>query len=118
MLCRVSGRLIEAHRSYTLALLQEIERNTSLQADGNLYFQEFFIPTVAHLHHLSMVIYDHSNMDVHVLPLTEEAIRASWHSGKRLFHPVKHQSEFLVRQRQNIYTPPAFLNTTINSPSL
>ena len=102
MLCRVSHRLIESHQHYTLALLNEIKRNNSLQSDGNLYFQEFFIPTVAHVSHLSMIIYDHSQMDVHVSRLSEDNIKTSWSQGKRIFHPVKHNSSFLFEQRQRI----------------
>ena len=98
MLLRVSRRLIRAHQNLTLALLDEQRRNSSLKSDRNLYFQEFFIPTAAHINQLSMKMYDNSKLDVHVVPLSEEAIKESWQQGKRLFHPVKHESEFLFHQ--------------------
>lgn len=98
MLVRVSRQLIKAHQKLTVALFDEIQRDQTLKFDKNFYFQEFFIPTVAHINHLSMVIYDNSKLDVHVSPLSEEDIRKSWQKGNRLFHPVKHQSDFLFHQ--------------------
>jgi hypothetical protein len=96
MLSRVSRRLITVHEYYTLQLLNEKQRNSSNKIDRNYYFQEFFIPTVAHMFNLTRVIYDHSNMDVHISALSEEDIRKSLADGKRIFHAVKHDSQLLI----------------------
>jgi hypothetical protein len=96
MLSRVSRRLIDAHRYYALQLLDEIKQNPSQSIESNVYYQEFFIPTVAHMFNLSMLIYNHSNMDVHVDSLDEAHIRQAMNNGKQIFHAVKHDSLLLI----------------------
>lgn len=96
MISRVSRRLIEAHQYYTLQLLDEIKQDPSQSIEGNVYYQEFFIPTVAHMFNLSMHIYDHSNMAVHFRALNEAAIAQAMKSGKQIFHAVKHDSLLLI----------------------
>jgi hypothetical protein len=100
MLSRVSRRLINAHHYYIRQLFNERKQNNSTKIDNNYYFQEFFTPTVAHMFNLTMVIYDHSNMDVHVIALSEDNIRRSLANGKRIFHPVKHDSQLLNNATQ------------------
>lgn len=100
MLCRVSNRLVQAHQYYTLQLLRAKQQNLSLMIDSNYYYQEFFIPTVAHMFNLRMEIYNHSNMDVHVSQLSEDNIRNSLRNGKQIFHPVKHDSQLLINATQ------------------
>jgi hypothetical protein len=95
MLSRVSRRLIQAHQYYIHQLWEKRKENSSIQIDGNYYFQEFFIPTAAQLFNLTTIAYDHSNMDVYVFQLSEDDIRKSLADGKRIFHPVKHDSELL-----------------------
>jgi hypothetical protein len=95
MLSRVSSRLVQAHQYYIHQLWEKRKENSSIQIDNNYYFQEFFTPTVAHLFNLTMIIYDHSNMDVHVFPLSEDGIRRSLANGRHIFHPVKHDSQLL-----------------------
>jgi hypothetical protein len=96
MLSRVSRRLIDAHQYYIRQLFNERQKNSSNKIDNNYYFQEFFTPTIAHMVNLTMLIYDHSNMDVHVSQLKEDDIRKSLANGKRIFHPVKHDSQLLI----------------------
>lgn len=96
MLCRVSYRLVQAHQYYTLELLRAKQQNLSLVIDNNYYYQEFFIPTAAHMSNLRMKIYDHSNMNVHVFRLSEDNIRNSLENGKQIFHSVKHDSLLLI----------------------
>ncbi len=96
MLSRVSRRLIHAHQYYIRQLLNETKQNNSIRIDSNYYFQEFFIPTVGRMFNLTMLIYDHSNMDVHVFKLSEDNIRKSLANGKQIFHPVKHDSQLLI----------------------
>ncbi len=95
MLSRVSRRLIQAHQYYIHQLWEKRKENSSIKIEGNYYFQEFFIPTVARLFNLTTIAYDHSNMDVHVFRLSEDNIRKSLADGKQIFHPVKHDSELL-----------------------
>jgi len=66
----------------------------------NYYFQEFLIPTVAHMFNLTMVIYDHSNMDVYFGALTEDKIREALANCKQIFHAVKHDSQLLINATQ------------------
>lgn len=100
MLCRVSRRLVQAHQYYTMELFRAKQQNISLSIDDNYYFQEFFIPTVAHMFNLTMEIYDHTKMDVHVSQLNEDNIRKSLQNGKEIFHPVKHDSQLLINATQ------------------
>ncbi len=95
MLSRVSSRLVQAHQYYIHQLWEKRKENSSIQIDNNYYFQEFFTPTVAHLFNLTMIIYNHSNMDVHVSQLSEDDIRRSIANGRHIFHPVKHDSQLL-----------------------
>jgi len=96
MLSRVSRRLIQAHQYYIHQLWEERKQNLSIKIDNNYYFQEFFTPTVAHMFNLTMMIYDHSNMDIHVIGLSEDQIGKSLANGKQIFHPVKHDSQLLI----------------------
>ncbi len=96
MLSRVSRRLIQAHQYYIHQLWEERKQNLSIKIDNNYYYQEFFTPTVAHMFNLTMMIYDHSNMDVHVMRLSEDRIGKSLANGKQIFHPVKHDSQLLI----------------------
>lgn len=100
MLSRVSRRLINAHQYYTRQLFYERKKNNTNKFDNNYYYQEFFTPTVAKMFNLTMVIYDHSNMDVHVSNLNEDNIRRSLANGKQIFHPVKHDSQLLINATQ------------------
>ena len=52
MLSRVSRRLINAHQYYIRLLFNERQKNSSYKVESNYYFQEFFIPTVAHMFNL------------------------------------------------------------------
>ncbi|CAF0850622.1 unnamed protein product [Adineta steineri] len=96
MLSRVSRRLINAHQYYVQQLLSERKKLNLTQFDNNYYYQEFLIPTVGHMFNLTMLIYDHSKMDVFFLALTENNIRDSLANGKRIFHAVKHDSPLLI----------------------
>jgi hypothetical protein len=96
MLSRVSRRLIQAHQYYARQLFDERQKNSSNKIDNNYYFQEFFTPTIAHMFNLTIIIYNHSNMDVHVSRLSEDNIRKSLANGKQIFHPVKHDSQLLI----------------------
>jgi hypothetical protein len=49
---------------------------------------------------LTMVIYDHSNMDVYFGALTEDKIREAIANGKRIFHAVKHDSTLIINGTQ------------------
>jgi hypothetical protein len=100
MLSRVSRRLINAHESYVRQLFNERKKLNSSQFDNNYYFQEFLIPTAAHMFNLTMAVYDHSNMDVFVIALTEDKIREALANGKRIFHAVKHDSPLLINATQ------------------
>ncbi|CAF1089002.1 unnamed protein product [Rotaria sp. Silwood1] len=100
MLSRVSRRLIKAHQYYTLQLLNETKQNNASKIDSNYYYQEFFIPTVANMFNLKMLIYDHSLMEVHVSSLTENDIRTLLAKGKHIFHAVKHDSQLLINATQ------------------
>jgi hypothetical protein len=100
MLSRVSRRLINAHEYYVRQLFNERKTLNSSQFDNNYYFQEFLIPTVAHMFNLTMVIYDHSNMEVFCTPLSEDQIRESLAKGKQIFHAVKHDSPLLINATQ------------------
>jgi len=96
MLSRVSRRLIKAHQYYIQKLFYVKKQLNSSKIDSNYYYQEFFTPTVGHMFNLTMLIYDHSNMDVHVFKLSEDNIRKSLANGKQIFHPVKHDSQLLI----------------------
>jgi hypothetical protein len=96
MLSRVSRRLVQAHQYYIKQLWQIRKENSSIRIEDNYYYQEFFTPTVAHMFNLTMIIYDHSKMDVHVFQLSEDNIRKSLTNGKYIFHPVKHDSQLLM----------------------
>ncbi|CAF0984538.1 unnamed protein product [Adineta steineri] len=96
MISRVSRRLINAHQYYVRKLFSEQKKLNLTQFDNNYYHQEFLIPTVGHMFNLTMLIYDHSKMDVFFLALTENDIRESLAFGKRIFHPVKHDSPLLI----------------------
>ncbi len=100
MLSRVSRRLINAHEYYVRQLFNERKNLNSSQFDNNYYFQEFLIPTVAHMFNLTMVIYDHSNMEVFFTALNEDQIRESLAKGKQIFHAVKHDSPLLINATQ------------------
>jgi hypothetical protein len=100
MLSRVSRRLINAHEYYVRQLFNERKNLNSSQFDNKYYYQEFFIPTVAHMFNLTMVIYDHSNMEVFCTPLSEDQIRESLAKGKQIFHAVKHDSPLLINATQ------------------
>ncbi len=97
MLSLVSRRLIQAHQYYIHQLWEKRKGNSSIQIEGNYFFQEFFIPTAAaaQLFNLTTIAYDLSNLDVHVFPLSEDDIQKSLADGKQIFHPVKHDSELL-----------------------
>jgi hypothetical protein len=102
MLSRVSRRLIKAHEYYVRKLFDE-RKTLNLNVtvfDNNYYFQEFLIPTAAHMFNLTMAVYDHSNMDVFVIALTEDKIREALANGKRIFHAVKHDSPLLINATQ------------------
>jgi hypothetical protein len=102
MLSRVSRRLIKAHEYYVRKLFDE-RKTLNLNVtvfDNNYYFQEFLIPTVAHMFNLTMVIYDHSNMEVFFTALSEDQIRESLAKGKQIFHAVKHDSPLLINATQ------------------
>jgi len=100
MLSRVSRRLINAHEYYVRQLFNERKTLNSSQFDNNYYFQEFLIPTVAHMFNLTMVIYDYSNMEVFFTALNEDQIRESLAKGKQIFHAVKHDSQLLINATQ------------------
>ena len=100
MLSRISRRLIQAHQYYTIELRRVKQQNHSLSIDDNYYYQEFFIPTVARMFNLTMEMYNHSNMDVHVFQLGEDHIRKSLKNGNEIFHPVKHDSQWLINATQ------------------
>ena len=100
MLARISRRLIKVHQYYTWQLLHEKKRKNTSNIDSNYYYQEFFIPTIAHLSNLTMTTYDHSNMDVGISKLSEDRIRQSLAKGKQIFHPVKHDSRLLTNSTQ------------------
>jgi hypothetical protein len=100
MLSRVSRRLINAHEYYVRQLFNERKNLNSSQFDNNYYFQEFLIPTVAHMFNLTMLIYDHSNMEVFFTALSEDQIRESLAKGKQIFHAVKHDSQLLINATQ------------------
>ncbi|CAF1487987.1 unnamed protein product [Rotaria sordida] len=96
MLSRISRRLINAHQYYTRQLLHITKKLNASNIDSNYYYQEFVIPTVAHVFNLSMGIYDSSKLDIDVIVLDEGNIRQSLTDGRQIFHPVKHDSLLLV----------------------
>ncbi|CAF2620555.1 unnamed protein product [Rotaria sp. Silwood2] len=100
MLSRVSRRIIKAHQYYSLQLLNEKKRKNANKIDDNYYYQEFFIPTAANMFNLTMLMYNDSNMDVHVSALSEDNIRVSLAKGKKIFHAVKHDSQLLINATQ------------------
>lgn len=109
MFSRVSRRLIEAHRYYTMKLSLY---NQSVNFDKSFYYQEFFIPTVAKMFNLSAAIYNTSTAIINILPLSENDIRRWLNEGKRIFHPVKHRSEVLfnetlIRSKKELVIYPA-----------
>ncbi|UJR26660.1 hypothetical protein I4U23_007977 [Adineta vaga] len=96
MLSRISHRLINAHKYYIEQLYNERQYIIESQFDDNYYYQEFLIPTVAHMFNLTMLMYDSSNMNVFFTSLSEDDIRQSLKDGKKIFHAVKHNSSLLI----------------------
>ncbi|CAF2973038.1 unnamed protein product [Rotaria sp. Silwood2] len=76
------------------------KRKNANEIDDNYYYLEFFIPTAANMFNLIMLMYNDSNMDVHISALSEDNIRHSLADGKQIFHAVKHDSQLLVNATQ------------------
>ena len=95
MLCRVSHRLVRAHKRCLIDSLNEWKEDTSVPFDDGYQYQEFLISTCAHIYDLKMAIYDQSNIVLGLFALKEDFINQSLSKGIQIFHPVKHDSKIL-----------------------
>lgn len=96
VISRISKRLINAHHHYVRELFREKKRNSSLKIDKNYYYQEFLIPTAAHMFDLKMATYDRSNTFLSAHNLNESEILELLTKGVKIFHAVKHNSQLLI----------------------